>query len=63
MCKVKTMWQRMVQVIGWAACIFMGLSASMLAWIMPLTGMAPATYLMACGVASLALAIHITGSE
>lgn len=63
MCKIKTAWREVCSIMGWALCIFIGGSASMLAWIMPLTGMAPSTYLIGCAIASIALAVWIHFSD
>lgn len=45
--------------IGWVVCCFMGLSGSMLAWLMPLFDIPPHTYLAGCLVASLVIAWRI----
>lgn len=50
---------KLTSILGWAICIFMGLSASMLAWLVPLFDIPPGDYLLGCAVASLALAVWI----
>lgn len=63
MCKLKRIGAEAGSILGWAACIFMGGSASMLAWVMPITGMQPSTYLVGCAIASIALAVWINFSD
>lgn len=66
-CKLKRMWANSCPVIGsilgWALSIFLGLSASMFAWLMPLLKIAPSTYLASCAVASIVLAVWIEISD
>lgn len=49
--------------LGWAISIFMGLSASMLAWLVPLLDLAGRDYLLGCAAVSLVLAVWIQRGE
>lgn len=63
MCKLKKMsadaGSYLGSTLGWALAIFMGLSASMFAWLVPLFDISGGNYLIGCGVVSLALAVWI----
>lgn len=55
--------QYITATLGWAISIFMGLSASMLAWLMPLLDLSGRNYLLGCALVSVALAVWIQRGE
>ena len=59
MSKIRRMMNWCARTLGWALSIFMGLSASMFAWLVPLFDISGGNYLIGCGVVSLALAVWI----